>query len=240
MRYIALLLTLTLSLLAESILEKIDRNLTPVSAQMYKKLINIEPDGSKKEFLLFQAKKDKDKMVSLFLSPDSDKGRATLRLGENMWLYIPNVGRPIRITSMQSVVGGVFNNADIMRLDFTTEYDLINTTKNEEGMMLELKAKNDTVSYDRLLMQVDAKTLTPTSIECYTSTQMLIKTLYYKKLKDFGDKIIRPSVVETISPMYKGYKSIMIYGKITPKEFQDEAFTLDNLSQASELRRYAL
>ncbi len=237
MKYLALLITLSISLLAENILETIDRNLTPVSAQMYKKLINIEPDGSKKEFLLFQAKKDKNKMVSLFLSPDSDKGRATLRLGENMWLYIPNVGRPIRITSMQSVVGGVFNNADIMRLDFTSEYDLLKSTINEEGLLLELKAKNETVSYDRLLMQVNKKTMTPSSIECYTSTNMLIKTLYYKKLKDFGDKIIRPSIVETVSPMYKGYKSIMIYGKITPKDFPDEAFTLDNLSNASELRR---
>ena len=237
MKTIIFLITLSLALNAANILQEIDRKLTPVSAQMYKKLVNIEPDGSKKEFLLFQAKKDKNKMVSLFLSPDSDKGRATLRLGENMWLYIPNVGRPIRITSMQSVVGGVFNNADIMRLDFTSEYDLLKSTTNEEGLLLELKAKNDTVSYDRLLMQVNKKTTTPSSIECYTSTNMLIKTLYYKKLKDFGDKIIRPSIVETVSPMYKGYKSIMIYGKITPKDFPDEAFTLDNLSNASELRR---
>jgi len=237
MKKLILLLTLGASLLAENILEEIDRNLTPVSAQMYKKLINIEPDGSKKEFLIFQAKKDRDKMISLFLEPDSEKGRATLRLGENMWLYIPNVGRPLRITSMQSVVGGVFNNADIMRLDFTTEYDVSKQEKSEEGYILELKAKNDTVSYDRLVMKVDGKSMTPTSIECYTSTGMLIKTLYYKKLTDFGDKVVRPAVVETVSPMYKGYKSIMIYGKITPKSFADEAFTLDKLSKASDLRR---
>jgi len=87
--------------MAEDILETIDRRLTPVSAEMYEKLINIEADGSKKEFTLFQAKKDKDKMVSLFLSQDSEKGHATLRLGDNMWLYIKNVGTPIQITSMQ-------------------------------------------------------------------------------------------------------------------------------------------
>jgi hypothetical protein len=206
MKITALLLMLSLMLSAENILEEIDRKLTPVSAQMYKKLINIEPDGSKKEFLLFQAKKDKDKMISLFLEPESDKGRATLRLGDNMWLYIPNVGKPLRITSMQY-------------------------------LELELKAKNDTVSYDKLIMQVDKKHLTPIQIECYTSTGMLIKTLYYKEPKDFGDNIVRPAVVETESPMYKGYKSIMIYGKISPKEFADEAFTLDNLSKASDLRR---
>lgn len=237
MKIFTLLMTLSLILGAEDILKTIDRKLTPVSAQMYKKLINIEPDGSQKEFTLFQAKKDKDKMISLFLAPDSEKGRATLRLGDNMWLYIPNVGRPIRITSMQSVVGGVFNNADIMKLDFSTEYSVETKAEKDDFILLNLKAKNDTVSYDKLVMQVDKKTLTPIQIECYTSTKMLIKTLYYKKLTDFGDKIVRPAVVETMSPMYKGYKSIMIYGKILPKEFPDEAFTLDGLSNASDLRR---
>ena len=236
MKIITILITFSLMLGADNVLQEIDRKLTPVSAAMYKKLINIEPDGSKKEFLIFQAKKDKDKMVSLFLEPDSEKGRATLRLGDNMWLYIPNVGRPLRITSMQSVVGGVFNNADIMRLDFSTEYDVVKNVQKGEFLELELKAKNETVSYDKLIMQVDKKSMTPIQIECYTSTQMLIKTLYYKKLKDFGDKIIRPSVVETDSPMYKGFKSIMIYGKITQKEFSDEAFTLDNLAKSSDLR----
>lgn len=237
MRILTFLFAFYFTLFANGILEDIDRRLTPVSAQIYKKLVNIEPDGSKKEFVLFQAKKDKDKMVSLFLEPESEKGRATLRLGDNMWLYIPNVGRPIRITSMQSVVGGVFNNADIMRLDFSAEYDVVKNEDKGDHLLLELKAKNDSVSYDKLVMRVDKKSTTPLQIECYTSTQMLIKTLYYKELKDFGDKIVRPSVVETDSPMYKGYRSIMIYGKVTPKEFPDEAFTLDNLAKASDLRR---
>jgi hypothetical protein len=124
-----------------------------------------------------------------------------------------------------------------MRLDFSTEYDVTSSKDMKEYLELELKAKNDTVSYDKLIMQVDKKHLTPIQIECYTSTGMLIKTLYYKEPKDFGDNIIRPAVVETESPMYKGYKSVMIYGKISPKEFADEAFTLDSLSKASDLRR---
>ena len=57
MKIFTFLLALSFTLFANNILEDIDRKLTPVSAQMYKKLINIEPDGSKKEFLLFQAKK---------------------------------------------------------------------------------------------------------------------------------------------------------------------------------------
>jgi len=94
-----LIVLITLSFLeANALLEKVDRNLQPVSSESYKKLVNIEPNGSKKTFLLYQAKKGKEKMVSLFLEPESEKGRATLRLGDNMWLYIPNVGKPIRIS----------------------------------------------------------------------------------------------------------------------------------------------
>jgi len=71
-------------------LRKVDRNLNPESFEMYRKLINIEPDGSKKEFVMYSVKKGKEKIASVFLSPASEKGRSTLRIGENMWLYIPN------------------------------------------------------------------------------------------------------------------------------------------------------
>ena len=68
-------------------------------------------------------------MVALFLSPASEKGRATLRLGNNMWLYIPSVGKPLRITSLQSVVGGVFNNSDILRIDYSADIMLLRLRK---------------------------------------------------------------------------------------------------------------
>lgn len=237
MKYILLNLVFLSFLFGGNLLEEIDKKMSPGSSETYKKLINIEPDGTKKEFLLYQARKDSDKMVSAFLQPESEKGRTTLRVGENMWLYLPDVGRAIRITSMQSVVGGVFNNSDIMRLDFDVEYEITSQEDKGDIILVGTKAKTDSVAYDKLVMQVDKKTTTPKQIDCYTSTGMLIKTLYYKDIKDFGNGIVRPAVLETKSPLYKDYKSIMVYGKITPKEFSDEAFTLDNVSKVENLRR---
>ena len=224
-------------LYADNLLVQIDKKMAPGSSESYKKLINIEPDGTKKEFLLYQARKGNNKMVSAFLKPESEKGRTTLRVDDNMWLYLPDVGRAIRITSMQSVVGGVFNNSDIMRLDFGVEYNIIKQEDKGDEIIVHTKAKTDTVAYDKLIMKVDKKTITPKEIECYSATDMLIKTLYYKDIKDFGNGIIRPAVMETKSPLYRGYKSIMVYGKITPKEFSDESFSLENLSKVENLRR---
>lgn len=218
------------------LLEQVDRNLSPDSYETYRKLINIEPDGRKKEFILFTVKKGKDKVAALFISPASEKGRSTLRLEENMWLYIPNVGKPIRITSLQSVVGGVFNNSDILRLDYAAEYNVVQMEDMGNEYVLHLKAKTKTVAYDKLKMWVDKNKILPRKIDCLTEASMLIKTIYFKKTEDFGGGIVRPSVVETESPLYKGYKSIMIFAKIKERELKDEVFTLTYMPNMESLR----
>ncbi len=233
---LVLISNVALALDGEEILKKVDSNLTPESFESYRKLVNIEPDGKKREYILFTVKKGKEKMVSLFLSPASEKGRSTLRLGDNMWLYIPNVGKPIRITSLQSVVGGVFNNADIMRLDYHLEYTVEHIEDKGGEYLLDLKAKTGAVAYDRLKMTVDKKTVVPTKIECYAATGLLIKNLYFKEMKTFDGSITRPAVVETDSPLYKGYRSIMIFAKMKRRDLPDEAFTLNFLPRVETLR----
>ena len=56
------------------------------------------------------------------------------------------------------------------------------------------------------------------------------------EINGFGNGIIRPSVLETDSPLYKGYKSVMIYAKINKKELADEIFSLNYLPKVAELR----
>jgi outer membrane lipoprotein-sorting protein len=238
-----LLLALThaapaLALDSTKLLERIDRNLAPPSYEMYRKLINVEPDGRKKEFVLFTVKKGKDNVAALFISPPSERGRSTLRLGENMWLYIPNVGKPVRITSLQSVVGGVFNNADIMRLDYHEEYDIKQVEEQGKEYRLHLKAKAKTVAYDQLIMWVDKEKELPTKIDCMTEASMLIKTLHFKEIKDFGGGIVRPSVIETDSPLYKGYVSVMLFANVREREFRDEVFTLTFMPNLESLRSF--
>ncbi len=219
------------------LLAEIDRRLQPESYEMYRKLINIEPDGDRKEFVLYTVKKGKDNVVALFLDPPSEKGRSSLRQGENMWLYIPNVGKPLRITSLQSVVGGVFNNSDLLRLDYSTEYNASSVVEENNQYIIELKAKNRNVAYDRLKMWVDKKLKVPLTIEAYAASGLLIKTLHYSKIKDFGNGIVRPAMLETDSPLYKGYKSVMLFDGIKARAFSEEVFTLNYMSRVGELRQ---
>jgi outer membrane lipoprotein-sorting protein len=239
------LLALLLCLLAlpvaaidgRQILAKVDRNLEPESYEAYRKLIDIQPDGSKKEYVLYSMKKGRDRIVALFLSPASDKGRVTLRQEDNMWLYMPEVGRPIRITSLQSVTGSIFNNADILRIDYGAEYDVETAEEQKDAFLLSLKAKTGDVAYDKLKMWVDKQLLLPVTIEAYAASGLLLKTLHFKNVKDFGAGIKRPATIETDSPLYKGYKSVMLWSGLKKASFPDEIFTLNYLPRVQELRK---
>jgi hypothetical protein len=92
------------------------------------------------------------------------------------------------------------------------------------------------VAYDQLKMWVDKGKSLPVKIECLTEANMLIKTLYFKDPKEFGEGLSRPSVIETDSPLYKGYKSVMIYAKIKKRSFKDEVFTLTFMPNLESLR----
>lgn len=234
--FIAVSAAESLSEKGDAILRDVDKKLSPGSYESLRKLINEEPDGKKKEFVMWTAKKGTDKMVTTFLSPASEVGRSTLRVGENMWLYVPNVGKPVRITSLQSVVGGVFNNADIMQLEYHVEYHCSTLVEEKDSWVLTLKAKNRSVAYDKLVMKVDRKSGFPLEIQCRTASDMLIKTLRFSEPRKFEGGVFWPSVVETESPLYKGYKSVMIYANLKVRAFKDEVFTIHYMAKIKDLR----
>jgi hypothetical protein len=123
-----------------------------------------------------------------------------------------------------------------MRLEFSTEYDVESAAEEGEQYVLSLKAKNDTVAYDRLKMWVDKKTTLPTTLEAYAASGLLIKTLRYSDIQDFGEGIVRPGKLETESPLYVGYRAVMLFAKVEPREFPDEVFTLNFMPRVKELR----
>ena len=108
--------------------------------------------------------------------------------------------------------------------------------EKDDEYLLDLKAKTGAVAYDQLKMHVDRKLQLPTLIEAYAASGLLVKTLRYKKIKDFGNGVVRPSVLETESPLYEGYKAVMLFAKIQPREFSDEVFSLNYMSRVQELR----
>jgi hypothetical protein len=115
------------------------------------------------------------------------------------------------------------------------EYDVQNIDDGKSDYILDLKAKTAAVAYDKLKMWVDKKAVVPTKIECYAATGLLIKTLYFKERKPF-EGVLRPSIIETDSPLYKGYQSILAYANVKKRVVADEVFTLEFLPKVETIR----
>jgi len=227
-----------LALDPETVLQRVDRNMMPDSFEMYRKLVYIDQDESRREFVMYTIKQGRDSVANLFLTPGTDKGKVTLRLGENMWLILPQMKQPLRVTSVHSApIGGIFNNWDLMRLELSTEYDVRGMEDLELEHVLELKAKTKWVPYDRLKLWVNKERLLPTRLEAYAVSGLHMKTLRFKSVKDFGDGIVRPSVVETVSPLRPGVKAMMIFSEIRRRAFPQEVFTINYMRNLDALRR---
>ncbi len=130
----------------------------------------------------------------------------------------------------------MFNNSDIMRVDYNSEYNCEKIETTDKGYTLYLRAKLKNVAYETLTMFIDSKRFLPYKIEAYAASGMLIKNLYFKEVKDFGDGIIRPSIIETDSPLYKGYKSYIVFANVKKRELASEIFSLNYMHKIEGLR----
>jgi Outer membrane lipoprotein-sorting protein len=56
-----------------------------------------------------------------FVAPARDVGRSLLALGRDLWIYLPDAGKPVRIPFSQRLVGQVANG-DLARTDYAGDY----------------------------------------------------------------------------------------------------------------------
>ncbi|UCD04866.1 MAG: outer membrane lipoprotein-sorting protein, partial [candidate division WOR-3 bacterium] len=98
------------------ILQKVDNN-TVVTSWYYRAKMTISLGGTirEKEFTGYAIGKESAYME--FTSPARDKGTRFLKLGDEMWMYIPTVERATKIAGhmlRQSMMGSDFSYDDIV------------------------------------------------------------------------------------------------------------------------------
>jgi ribosomal protein L19E len=95
-------------------------------------------------------------------------------------LYIPNVGKPVRITSLQSVVGGSSKTRTSCSSIKAAEYNVRRSRSRGTGTSSP-QGENEDRGVHRHRLWVDKAKKMPTKIECLTEANLLIKTIYFKE-----------------------------------------------------------
>jgi len=158
-------------------------------------------------------KKGDERGLVRYTAPVKERGTAYLRSGDNTWLFLPSAENVVRVGAKQNFGGGDFSNADIFRLSLTKDYDptLIGeeTVEGHDCYRLDLKAKNRSVAYDRVLYWVRTDgTCFPVRAEYYTASGKKMKWLVLGDVGRLGNRV-RPTLLSMESAVEPGAKTML-------------------------------
>jgi intracellular septation protein A len=161
-----------------------------------------------------------------FVAPPRSVGRSLLGLGRDLWIYLPDAGKPVRIPLSQRLVGQVANG-DIARADYAGDYDAIllgdDTVDGVGCHVLDLKAKTKDVTYSAIKYWVSTDGRRPVKAEFYAGTGTLLKTGVFDNFQNVGGHPLATRLTLT-DAIRKDKRSVLDYGEVTIRELPDKYF----------------
>ena len=163
--------------------------------------------------------------------PESDRGQAILMRGRDLWVFLPNISQPVRLSLSQRLTGQV-SNGDLARANFTGDYRprLLRTEKVDgvDCHVLELTAVDRGVTYARVLYWVRQANSYPVRAEFYSVSERMLKTCRYENFRSIGGRV-RPTRLVLQDALKKGEESILDYSNLKLRDLPDRMFTKEYL-----------
>lgn len=215
---------------AEAILKQADtfRNGWP-SYIVHVKITNYESGKSDEEKLYEVSQKGTEKTYVEFMSP-REKGEHLLMLGDDMWVYLPDTSRPVRITPLERLSGDA-SNGDIARTNYASDYtptylrtEKVGAAANQvECHVLELQAKRKGATYQRILFWVRAQDSRPVRAEFYLTSGKHIKSATFDEYVSYAGRL-QLHKLTLYDEIRHNSHSVLEYTGATPRELPDKLF----------------
>lgn len=177
--------------------------------------------------------KGNENTVLMVTEPAVDRGQIMLMKGRELWVFLPNVSQPVRLSLAQRLTGQVANG-DLARANFAGDYTpkLLRTERidGEDHYVLELTAVDRTVPYHRVLYWVKQKSYFPHRAEFYSLSDRLLKTARYESFQQLAGRL-RPTRLVLQDALRKGEESVLVYSGMVLRDLPDKIFTRDYLKR---------
>ena len=183
--------------------------------------------------------KGMDKTFIRITAPKKEQGVATLRIGNEMWNYLPKTNKVIKIPPsmmMGSWMGSDFTNDDLVRESSMLEdytYQYVTPEDTSPGhLYVQLVPKEDSpIVWGKIVAAVRSKDYIPVWQRFYDEKGNLMRVMNFKEIKPFGDKIA-PSVMEMIPENKAGHKTVVRWLNATfDTDIDAKIFTRRNLQR---------
>lgn len=220
--------------LAREVLEKSDHIRFPRESFQVDVTINTtapdEPADMRKYRVL---SKDNENGVVMVREPASERGQIMLMKGRDLWVFMPSISQPVRLSLSQRLTGQVANG-DLARANFTGDYIptilRTDTIEGEKYYVLELIGADRGVTYHKVLYWIRQSNFWPHHAEFYSLSNRLLKTSRYENFQMIVGKQ-RPTRLIMEDALRKGEKSVLEYSEMTLRDLPDKIFTKDYLKK---------
>jgi outer membrane lipoprotein-sorting protein len=214
------------------IVAKADRIRAPEGSYQFDAVVtSFEGEDKKAENGYRGHIKDLDHTLVEFTTPPSEKGKSLLALGEDLWLYLPNLKKPVRISYQQRLVGDV-SNGDMARSNLAADYAATSageeTVNGQETYVLDLTAKTDQKTYHKIKYWVAQGSYRPVKAEFFTVSGKSIKTGTYEDFRSVAGAV-RPMRIVFQDSLQPERKSILEFKDMVRKKLDGRMFTKDYL-----------
>ena len=176
--------------------------------------------------------------LARYTLPPAYNDRLVLMKDRNMWFIRSGLRKPVSISPRQKLMGDAANG-DIASTDYANDYEGTLTgreaVKGEECYVLDLKAANKNVTYDRIRYWVSKDRLVGVKAEFYTLSGKLFKTAEFiygnRIMLDTGEEIPFISKLLIRDAIRKDRITTLGYANIRVQTVPDSAFNLNLLAR---------
>jgi outer membrane lipoprotein-sorting protein len=219
---------------AKMILKRADEARFPSESFEVSVSIRTLESGQVAETRLYRVlSKGNENTIVMVTEPASDQGQIMLMKGRDLWLFLPSVSQPVRLSLGQRLTGEVANG-DIARANFSGDYapKLVGNERVGEHSLyvLDLVAVDRGVTYQRVRYWVREGSFLPHKAEFYSASDRLLKTCMYENFSQLGGRI-RPTRLVMSDALRKDQQSVLEYADLKMRDLPDKVFSKDYLKK---------
>ena len=217
----------------EDLLRGIDQNMV-FETRTATVTMTVEGKRRTRTFTIKSYGRGVDESAMLYLAPSRDKGTKMLKKGDELWMYLPSVDRTQKISGhmlRQGMMGSDVSYEDMMQSTEMAEMYTASITGQEsvDGRpcwVMELVAKDDSVSYPKRISYVDKETLIPLKQELFALSGMLLKSWTMGEIKEFEGGRKFPTKMVITDEVKKDSKTTIEFPEMTfGIELEEEVFS---------------
>lgn len=219
--FVLIFLFMATSLFANTdLLERVDSYRNPSDSFIMTVMIKSTTEEDVSKFLVYM--KGNSKTLIKVLAPPKNLKKNMLMLDENMWVYIPNIRRAVRVSLNQKLTGEAANG-DISRMRWSGDYDYKIEKEGKEKTVLFLTHKKKNLTYAKIRVWIKTSDKSPIKADFLTLSEKVIKTAFYENYTKLLGKN-RPMRIRIVDHLKKDNESIIDIVELKNANLPDSLF----------------